>query len=144
MTFIFFILLLLLAEKGIHKLATVEHTELVDALADTYISYGNMELVADADYHTALGCAVELGDGERCNLRSLRKLTCLLKGVLSRRAIQHEHNLVRSVGNNLRHHVANLRKLVHQSDLIMQTACSVDQHHVGAICYCRLECIVGH
>ena len=62
----------------------VEHLQLVNALADTDITYGNMELVADTNYNTALSRAVQLGDCERRHLRSLRKLACLLKGVLSR------------------------------------------------------------
>ena len=51
-------LLLLLPEKGVNKLATVEHLQLVDALADTDIAHGNMELVADANHNTTLGCAI--------------------------------------------------------------------------------------
>lgn len=77
-------LLLLLAEKGVYKLMAVKHFELVDALANADITYGNVELVADADDNTAFGCAIQLGDCERGNLCSLCKLTSLLKGVLAR------------------------------------------------------------
>ena len=87
----------------------VKHLELVDALANADITYGNVELVADADDNTAFGCAVQLGDCELRNLRSLCELASLLKGVLARRAVQNEHHLVRCVGYYLRHHVANLR-----------------------------------
>lgn len=55
-------LLFLLAEKGVYKLVAVKHLELVDALAYADVTYGDVELVADADYNTALGCAVQLGD----------------------------------------------------------------------------------
>ena len=47
-------MLLLLPEKGVYKIVTVEHAELVDTLANAYVAYGDMELVADADYHTSL------------------------------------------------------------------------------------------
>ena len=60
----FFHTLLPLSEKGVYKVVTVEHPELVDALADTNIAHGDVELVADTDYHTTLGCAVQLGDCE--------------------------------------------------------------------------------
>ena len=55
-------LLFLLGKERIYKLAAVEHPELVDALANTDISYGNVELVADANHNASLGRAVQLGD----------------------------------------------------------------------------------
>ena len=54
----FFHTLLPLSEKGVYKVVAVEHAELVDALADADVAHGDVELVTDADYHAALGCAV--------------------------------------------------------------------------------------
>lgn len=51
-------LLFTLAKQGIYKVVSVEHSELVDTLADAYVSHRNMELVADAYHNATLGCAV--------------------------------------------------------------------------------------
>ena len=120
------------AEERLDELFAVEYAQLVDAFSDADVTDRDVELVADADYHAAFGCAVEFGDGERSDLRRLRELPGLLESVLSGRAVQHEHHLVRRAGNYLAHDVADFGQLVHQVDLVVQTARRVDQHHVGA------------
>ena len=55
--------LLLVLEKRVDKLLLVEQLQSLHRLAQTDIFYRHLELVADADDHAALGCAVELGDG---------------------------------------------------------------------------------
>ena len=50
----FFHALLPLSEKGVYKVVAVEHAELVNALADADVAHGDVELVADTDYHTPL------------------------------------------------------------------------------------------
>ena len=74
----------------------------------------------------------------------LGKLLGLLKGILPRRAIQHKHHLMRSIGDHLGHHVANLGQLVHQTHLVVQTAGRVDQHHIGSVGHGRLQRIEGY
>ena len=56
--------LLLVLEKRVDKLLLVEQLQSLHRLAQTDIFYRHLELVADADDHAALGCAVELGDGK--------------------------------------------------------------------------------
>ena len=55
---------LLVLEKRVDKLLLVEQLQSLHRLAQTDIFYRHLELVADADDHAALGCAVELGDGK--------------------------------------------------------------------------------
>ena len=121
------------AEERLDELFAVEYAQLVDAFSNADVTDRDVELVADADYHAAFGRAVEFGDGERSDLRRLRELPGLLESVLSGRAVQHEHHLVRRAGDHLAHDVADFGQLVHQVDLVVQTARRVDQHHVGAV-----------
>ena len=103
---------------------------------------GHLESVADANHNTTLGSAIQFGDGQRVHLGCRSKLFGLLKGVLTCATIQHQHHLVGCVGDNLAHHVANLRQLVHQAHLVVQTACGVNQHHIGAICHSAFERVI--
>ena len=103
-----------------------------------------MELVADADHHAAFGRAVELGDGERSDLRRLRELPCLFKGILSRGTVEHQHHLVRGPRDDLAHDVADFGQFVHQVDFVVQAACRVDQHHVGAVGLGRRQRVERH
>ena len=96
-----------------------------------------MELVADTYHHTTLCCTIKFGNSERCHLRSLGKLLRLLKGVLSCRAIKHEHHLVWRIGYYLRHNVADFGKLLHKSNLVVKAASGVDKHYISTICHCR-------
>ena len=59
---------LFVSEESVHILPAVEDFELVHALANADVVYGDAELVANTDNHTTFGRAVQLGDGKRINL----------------------------------------------------------------------------
>src|SRR5574344_1712423 len=131
-------------EKRIHKLTLVEELQIFHLLSQTNVLHRHLELVANTDHHSSLGCSVELGDGKRCYLSDSRKLFSLLKGVLSSTTVKHEHNLIGSLGQHLLHHVLNLLQLVHQSHLVVQSSGSVNEHHIGTICLGAAQPVESH
>ena len=73
-----------------------------------------------------------------------RKLFRLFKGVLSSRTIQHEHHLIRCIRKYFFHHLLDFLQLVHQSHLIVQTTCRINQHHISTIGLGTLQGIESH
>ena len=73
-----------------------------------------------------------------------RKLLGLLKGVLSSRAVKHQHHFVRSLGQHLLHHILDFFQLVHQTHLVVQAAGRVNQHHIGTVGLRALQGVKCH
>src|SRR5690606_24095772 len=95
-------------EQRVHERVPVEHLQVFDALAHPEVLDGDVELVADADGHAALGRAVDLGEGQRGDVGGLGELAGLFNGVLAGAGVEHEQHFVRCVGHHLAHHVAHL------------------------------------
>lgn len=51
---------------------------------------------------------------------------------------------MRSVGHYLLHHTLDLRQLVHQIDLIVQTSGCIDDHDIDAVSHGRTDCVISH
>ena len=54
---------------------------------------------------------------------------------------QYKKYIIGSTRNNLFHYILYLCKLVHKAHLVVQTACCVDDYHIGIICNSRRQCI---
>ena len=68
----------------------------------------------------------------------------LLEGILTGTAVEDKHHIVRRIGHELLHHALNLRKLVHEAFLVVQTARSIDEDDVGSAGNCAVQRIEGH
>ena len=68
----------------------------------------------------------------------------LLEGVLAGTTIEDEHYIMRCIRHKFLHNALNLRKLVHQAFLVVQTACSIDENDICVVCNCAVECIESH
>src|SRR3954464_1892873 len=73
----------LFGEERLDELVRVELLEVGHLLADAHVAHGNLQLLADADDHAALGRAVELGEHEPRHSQRLVELPRLLDGVLA-------------------------------------------------------------
>ena len=56
--------LFLILEEAVYESLGVEELQVFHSLAQSDVFHGHLQLVADADDHSALGRAVELGDGQ--------------------------------------------------------------------------------
>ena len=89
--------------------------------------------MTDTDDHSALGRSVQFGDGHSCYFSGSRKLSGLFEGILSGASIQYKQHFVWSIGNLLLHHTLYLGEFVHESLLVVQSAGSIYQHHIGIV-----------
>ena len=138
----FFIITMM--EGRINELAFVEELQVFHALSQTDILHRHLQLVADTYHHSTFCRSVEFGDSHAGDLCDSRELLGLFEGILPRTAIKHEHYLVGSIGQHLLHHVLHLLQLIHQTHLIMQAPCGIDDDHIGLIGLCRTQGIESH
>ena len=116
----------------------------MDFLADADVFDGYLELVGDTDDHAALGSAVQLGDGQRVDLRGGGELFGLFEGVLARGAVEDEQYFVRALGHELADDVLDLHELVHEVDFVVETAGGVDDDDLAVVGDGRLDGVEGH
>ena len=111
----------------------VGKTTTIGKLAYQFKQAGNKVVLGAADTYRA--AADELGDSQGVDLGSCRELLGLLKGVLARRAVEHEQHLLRSIRQHFAHGVLDLGQLVHQAHVVVQAAGGVDDDDVGILCF---------
>src|SRR5690606_1386139 len=97
-----------IAEQRLHKGHLIEYLQIVDLFADANVFYRDLEFIRDTDNDAAFGSAVQLGDGQRRDVRSLGELAGLHDGVLTRAPVEYEQHLVGCLGYHLLHDTADL------------------------------------
>ena len=91
----------------------------------------------------ALGTPVELRERDACHVDGLVEETSLLETVLPGRRVHDEQRLVRSAFEPRGDDAADLRKLLHQVRLRVQSAGGVDDDDVTTTCLARLDSVEG-
>src|ERR1700733_12885177 len=109
-------------QQSIDKRSSFELAQIVRAFAEADETNRQSEFLGEREHHAAFGRAVELGDDQSRHADRRAELADLTDRVLPRGSIEHEQGFVRRFWIQLGQHAANLRQLIHQTALRVQTA----------------------
>src|SRR5438105_5320311 len=124
---------ILLGEQGADEFVRIELLQIRHRFADADVAHGDLQLVADADDHAALGGAVELGEHEAGHAQRLVEQPRLLDGVLPGGGVDHQQHLVRRARVRFLQRALDALELVHEVGLGVQAAGGVAEHHVDLL-----------
>ena len=126
-----------ISEERTDEFFGMENLQILHTFTKTDIFHGYPELVADADYHASFGSAVEFCYGESVDFGGGHKLAGLFESVLTGGTVEHQKNLLRSIGHYTLHNILYLCQLLHQADLVVEPAGRIYNDYIGALRLCR-------